>query len=93
MEVLSMVHLKEDFSAIVAALKTERDVLAVKMNLAKAEVKTEWGELEKKWEKVSFRSEKIKQELQETSSDVGEDFKDLAEDLKEGYSRIKRLLK
>lgn len=88
-----MAHLKEDFSAIVASLKTERDVLAVKMNLARAEVKTEWGELEKKWEKVSFRSEKIKREVQETSGDVGEDLKDLVDDIAEGYSRIKHLLK
>ena len=87
-----MTLLKDDLQAIIEELKTQRDILALKMHLAKADVKDEWQELEKKWQHFSARSEQIKHEVQETASDIGEDLKHLADDLKEGYSRIKRSL-
>ncbi len=87
-----MTQLKEDLNTIVDELKTQRDMLVLKVHLAKADVKDEWQELEKKWEQFSARSEQVKREIQGTAGDVGEDLKHLSEDLREGYSRIKRLL-
>ena len=87
-----MAQLKEDLHTIIEELKTQRDMLALKMHLARADVKDEWQELEKKWQHFSARSDVIKQEVQDTASDIGEDLKHLAEDLKQGYARIKRSL-
>jgi hypothetical protein len=87
-----MTSLKTDLAKIVEELKTQRDVLAVKIHLAKADVKDEWQELEKKWQHFSARSEILQDEAKGVAEDVREDLSDLGEDLKEGYYRIKRLL-
>ncbi len=87
-----MTSLKDDLAVIVAELKTQRDILAVKIHLAKADVQDEWHELEKKWQHLAARSEQLKEEAKELAEDVQEDLAELGEDLKEGYQRIKRLL-
>ncbi len=87
-----MAQLKEDLNTVFEELKTQRDVLALKIHLAKADVKDEWQLLEKKWDHFSARSGQVKEEVKETADDVGEDLKYLTEDLREGYSRIIKLL-
>lgn len=87
-----MGELQYDMQVIVDELKTQRDILLLKMHLAKKEAKDEWEELEKKWQYFASRSEQVTEEVQDTAEDVLEDLKDLGEDLQEGYSRIKKLL-
>lgn len=84
---------QDDLSVIAEELKSQRDVLALKMHLAAAEVKDEWTELEKKWENFDARSEQVKETLDETVGEVGDDLKELSNDLKDGYKRIRQLLK
>lgn len=88
-----MTQLNENLNTIIAALKTERDILAVKVHLAKAEIKDQWSDLEIKWERLNNRSEKVKEELQETSDEVAVDLQVLGQDIKDGYAQIKKLLK
>lgn len=87
-----MAPLKNDLRTLIDGLKTQRDVIALKIYLAKSDAKDEWELLERKWNHFSARSEQIKKELQEASTDIGDDLKYLGEDLREGYSRIKNLL-
>ena len=84
---------QDDLSVIAEELKSQRDVLALKMHLAAAEVKDEWTELEKKWENFDARSEQVKETLDETVEEVGGDLKELSNDLNDGYKRIRQLLK
>lgn len=87
-----MANIKEDFKLIFDELKTQRDVLALKIHLAKSEIKDEWQELEKKWETFCARNHQLRRELRETSDDVEDDLHYLSQDLREGYNRIKQLL-
>ncbi|EAW30870.1 hypothetical protein GP2143_03064 [marine gamma proteobacterium HTCC2143] len=89
----TMNSFQDDLSVIAEELKSQRDVLALKMHLAAAEVKDEWTELEKKWENFDARSEQVKETLDETVGEVGDDLKELSNDLKDGYKRIRQLLK
>jgi hypothetical protein len=89
----TMNSFQDDLSVIAEELKSQRDVLALKMHLAAAEVKDEWTELEKKWENFDARSEHVKETLDETVDEVGDDLKELSNDLKDGYKRIRQLLK
>lgn len=88
-----MANLKDDLNTIKEELKTQRDLLLLKIHLAKSDVKDEWQELEQKWENFCARNEQFNQELHETADSVSDDLKYLGQDLQEGYSRIKRLLK
>ncbi len=84
--------LKDDLAVIMEELKTQRDILAVKMHLAKADVKDEWQQLEKKWQHFCAENERLQEEAKDVAEDVQEDLSDLGRDLKEGYYRIKNLL-
>lgn len=87
-----MATIQEDFRVIFEELKTQRDVLAVKIHLAKSDIKDEWQELEKKWQTFCARNHQLQRELRETANDVEDDLHYLTQDLREGYQRLKRLM-
>ena len=87
-----MSNFHDDMKVIGEELKEQRDVLALKVHLATADVKDEWEEMEKKWENFEARSEQIKEELDDAAYEVKEDLKELGSDLKDGYKRIRQLL-
>ncbi|ARN72757.1 hypothetical protein [Oceanicoccus sagamiensis] len=87
-----MTSLNDDLAVVTQALKTQRDTLAVKIHLAKADVKDEWQALEQQWQQFNARSEVVIDEAKEVAEEVQEDLTELAQDLKDGYHRIKRLL-
>lgn len=73
-------------------LKTQRDELKVRLNLAKLEARDEWDMAEKKWFVFKSKSEKIIDEIDRSSDDVVAAAKLLGEELKDIYQRIKRQL-
>lgn len=88
-----MSMIEQDLQTIAEELKKQRDLLVVKMHLAKAEIKDEWRDLEYKWAQFNARSDKLKQELTDTAEDVAEDLKALGEDLRQGYEHLKNTMK
>jgi hypothetical protein len=73
-------------------LTQERDELAVRMHLAKAEARDQWEELEKKWEHFRARLEVVGRAAGESAEDVGDALELLGSELKRGYARIRKLL-
>jgi hypothetical protein len=87
-----MTNFKDNIQVIQQELKMQRDMLVLKMHLAKADIKDEWEVLEKKWERFCISSDRIKHEADDAMEDVADDLHDLGEDIREGYSRIKKAL-
>lgn len=87
-----MAPFNEDLKVIVEKLKQQRDVLALKIHLASADVRDEWAQLEKKWQEISEKSDQVMDEVDETSLDVQKHLHKLATDLKEHYTEIKKIL-
>ena len=83
---------KEQAERVLEDLKTERDHLAVKMHLAKAEIRDEWETLEKKWDNLRARTAQLSEAIGDAGEEVGDDLKIAGEDLKEGYRRLKSLM-
>ena len=76
------------FEETLAKLKRERDELAVKMTLAKAEARDEWQALQAKidaWETQS------RPEVRETASGVGESLELAADVIMKGFDRLRKL--
>jgi len=83
---------REDFEKVLADLKTQRDELAVKANLARKEVREEWEELEKKLEHLRARAVVIGREAGEAAEDVGKAARVVVDEIKKGYARIRDLV-
>lgn len=77
---------------MISALKQQRDELAVKMHLAGAEAKEEWGRLENKLNQLVHRFDPLKQAAGETSDDVWQSLKLVGDEIRQGYERIRKAL-
>jgi len=75
-----------------AALKRERDELALKIHLAKAEVREEWQELETRLDEMEKRAGPLAQAVGETAGGVGASLELAADEIKKGFAKIRRLL-
>jgi SMC interacting uncharacterized protein involved in chromosome segregation len=73
-------------------LKTERDELALKIHLGKADAKEEWEKLEKKFQELKSRSQPVLDEVGQSAKNVGAALEMAAEEIKKGYDRIRKLL-
>jgi hypothetical protein len=82
----------EDLNRLVDELKTQRDELAVKLRLARADVRDEWEALEKKWERVRGRAAVVGHEAGKAADDVEAAGRLVVDEIKKGYERIRRLL-
>jgi hypothetical protein len=87
-----MAEVRVELQKLLEELRAEREHLAVKMNLAKAEVRDEWEELERKWEHLRARGAQITETLGDTGGEVMDDLQMAGVDIKEGYRRLKDLL-
>jgi hypothetical protein len=77
---------------MLAALRKEREELALKIHLGKAEARKEWEELEKKLEALQARSRPVAKALGETAEGVGASLELAAEEIKRGFDKIRKLL-
>jgi len=73
-------------------LRTQRDELAVKLHLARADARDEWDVLEKKWEHLKARIGVVGREAGEVAEDVGEAARGVLDELKKGYARLRTLV-
>lgn len=88
-----MPALKKEMHDLLDEVKTQRDLLSLKIHLAKAEVGDEWQELEGKYAHFKMQSKRLSEDLRDTADTLSDDLKELGDDLREGYKRVKRSLK
>jgi hypothetical protein len=73
-------------------LRTERDELAVRLHLARADARDEWDALEKKWTHLKARAGTVGREAGEVADDVGEAMRGVLDELRKGYARLRALV-
>lgn len=87
--------MKDDRSRIeetIAALKKERDELALKIHLGKAEAREEWEALEKKLAELNTRARPVTKVMGETAEGVGAGLELAADEIRKGFAKIRKLL-
>jgi hypothetical protein len=77
---------------VLAALKSQRDELALQMHLGKADAKDEWQRLEKAFAALTARMKPVGDVVGETAGEVGSAIELAAEELKKGFDRVRGLL-
>jgi len=85
-----MADTKHDFDELLESLRRQRDMLKLKMHLARADARDEWAELEKKWQHLSAKSATARRDAGDVSKNVFAAAKLVAEELRRGYERIGR---
>ena len=83
---------KRSIQEQLAALKRERDELALKIHLAKAEARGEWQELETRLDELEQRARPLAQAVGETAGGVGASLELAADEIKKGFAKIRKLL-
>ena len=83
---------KQTLPELIDTLKQERDQLALKMHLAGAEAKQEWGKLRTKLDKLLADYEPARKAAGQSAQDVGGALKLVAEEVKAGFERIRKAL-
>ncbi len=83
---------KQSVEALISKLKQERDELALKIHLGKAELKDEWDVVQQKLDQLSHRFQPLKHAVAESSEDVWESLKLVGDEIKEGFQRIRKSL-
>ena len=79
---------REYFDGLVERLKQERDELAVRLHLGKAELRDEWDRLEPKFEEMKARAASLGDESDEVVEDIKAAFALAADEIRKGYRRI-----
>lgn len=82
--------IKEDFSALLEKLKTERDEINLKIHLASMDAKEEFEETEKKWRQLQAKAAAMADEARETSDEYIGKAKVIGDELKAAYHNITR---
>lgn len=85
-----MANAMRDLDELLETLRRQRDMLKLKIHLARAEARDEWEELEKKWQHLSARSAAARHDAEDISKNVFAAAKLVAEELRRGYERIGR---
>ena len=83
---------RQRLDELIEAIKRQRDELALKIHLGKADAKDEWEKLERKLAELNEQSKPLKGALGETARGLGSALELAAEELKKGYDRIRKLL-
>jgi hypothetical protein len=83
---------KENLERVMRDLETERDELALKMHLAKADARDEWEKLETRWKHFKAKATVVGHEAADVADDVGVAARDVLDELKKGYDRLRNLV-
>jgi SMC interacting uncharacterized protein involved in chromosome segregation len=75
-----------------AALKRERDELALKVHLAKADARDEWKSLETKLDALDALTRPMAKVVGDTASEVGTSLELAADEIKKGFERLRKML-
>lgn len=77
---------------LTSSLKQERDELALRIHLGKAELKDEWQQVNDKLEQLSGKLASLKVAANESSEDVWAALKLVGEEVKRGFDHIRESL-
>jgi hypothetical protein len=83
---------KKRIEETLAALKRERDELALKVHLAKADARDEWKNLQSKLDELDARARPMAKVVGETASEVGTSLELAADEIKKGFERLRKML-
>ena len=97
---LARIGLKEDTVAEkrervedeIEALRTLRDELRVKLNLAGKEARAAFESAEKSWHKLEGRLKLVERESKKELAGVGEAARALVQEIREAYKRVRELV-
>jgi len=84
--------IKEDFDTLIEKLKTERDEIHLKLQLASMEAKEEFESAEQQWQVVKAKAAEIADDSVETTEEFIAKAKIVGDELKETYQRIAKRL-
>jgi hypothetical protein len=84
--------IKEDFDTLIEKLKTERDEIHLKLQLASMEAKEEFETAEQQWQVVKTKAAEIADDSVETTEEFIAKAKIVGDELKETYQRIAKRL-
>lgn len=79
---------REYFDNLLERLKQERDELAVRMHLGRADLRDEWDQLEPKWDAMKARAASLGDESDEVVEDIKAAFSLAADEIRRGYRKI-----
>jgi hypothetical protein len=87
-----MIPTETDVKRLVDELRTQRELLRVRIHLAGADARDEWNALEKRWRHLRGRADVIGREAASTAEHVVAALAHAADELKQGYHRLQALL-
>ena len=87
-----MPDVKQTLAELIATLKRERDELAVKIHLGKAEARDEWERVNKKLDELKAQAGPLNEIAADTAKGVGAAFELAGEEIKKGLAKIRSLL-
>lgn len=85
-------HQRKMLDELITSLKQQRDELALKIHLGRAELKDEWNALNVKLNRLSEDSEPTRRAATEAASEVWESLKVVGEEIKKGFHNIRKSL-
>jgi uncharacterized coiled-coil DUF342 family protein len=80
------------FAEEIDALRTLRDELRLKLNLASKEARDAFESGEKAWHKLEGRLRLIERESKKEIEGVGEALRELAKEIRDAYKRVRELV-
>lgn len=83
---------KQTLEQLIASLKRQRDELALKIHLGKAEAKQEWAKVEEKIHELSEKYKPVLGAVEETGEGVLSALELAAQEVKKGLDRVRKLL-
>jgi uncharacterized coiled-coil DUF342 family protein len=87
-----MAELDERLKKEIDALRTLRDELRLKLNLASKEARDAFESAEKTWRKLEGRVRLVGRESKKELGEIAEHARPLAQELKDAYHRIRGLM-
>ncbi len=83
---------RQRIDELIETLKRQRDELALKIHLGKAEARAEWEKIEKKLDELKRQAKPVAGVVGDTAKNVGSALEAAGEEIKKGYERIRKLL-
>jgi uncharacterized membrane-anchored protein YhcB (DUF1043 family) len=87
-----MVGEKGHLAELISSLRRQRDELALKMHLGKAELKEEWTRMTEKLDDLTREYEPLKEAVGDTADNVITSLKLVGEEIQNGFHRIRKSL-
>jgi hypothetical protein len=87
-----MSHDKSHLAELISSLKRQRDELALKIHLGKADAKEEWNKVTRKLDELTRDYEPLKDAVGETAENLLAGLKLMTEEIQKGFNRIRKSL-